>query len=70
MITEAQIVIIELQIDDIQDAKYEMAKHIKKITAKHIANPTKEFIKENNFTEIKKNPINIYQREIKQLIKS
>ena len=33
-------------------------------------NKTLEFIKENNFTEIKKNPTNKYQREIKQLIKS
>ena len=33
-------------------------------------NKTLEFIKENNFTEIKKNPTNKYQREINQLIKS
>ena len=41
VIAEAQIAINELQIDDIQDAKYEMAKHIK-IKTKHIQNPTKE----------------------------
>ena len=110
MIAEAQI--NKLQIDDIQDAKYEMAQHINKITAKHTQKPTTEehqklktlqnikrnlknnniihvkadkglvlvnkneyinktleFIKENNFTEIKENPTNKYQREIKQLIK-
>ena len=102
MIAEAQLAINELQIDDIQDAKYEIAKN-KQITTKHTQNPTKEerqklktlqnvkrklknyniihvkadkgnglvlinkneyinktleFIKENNFTEIKKNPTN------------
>ena len=31
-----------LQIDDIQDAKYEIAKNINKITTKHTQNPTKE----------------------------
>ena len=42
MIAEAQIAINELQIGDIQDAKYEIAKHINKITTKHTQNPTKE----------------------------
>ena len=42
MIVEAQIAINELQIEDIQDAKYEMAEHIKKLTTKHTQNPTKE----------------------------
>ena len=35
-------IINELQIDDIQDAKYEIAKNINKITTKHTQNPTKE----------------------------
>ena len=115
MIAEAQLAINEMQIDDIQDAKYEIAKNINKIATKHTQNSTKEerqklktlqnvkrklknnniihvkadkgnglvlinkneyinktleFIKENNFMEIKKNPTNKYQREIKQLIKS
>ena len=35
MIAEAQIAINKLQKDDIKDAKYEMAKHINKITTKH-----------------------------------
>ena len=38
MIAEAQITINELQID----AKYEMAKHVNKITTKHTQKPTKE----------------------------
>ena len=42
MIAEAQLAINELQIDDIQDAKYEIAKNINKITNKHTQNPTKE----------------------------
>ena len=42
MITEAQLAINKLQIDDIQDAKYEIAKNINKITTKHTQNPTKE----------------------------
>ena len=41
MIAEAQIAINELQIDDIQDAKYEMVKHINKIT-NITQKPTKE----------------------------
>ena len=32
----------KLQIVDIQDAKYEIAKNINKITTKHTQNPTKE----------------------------
>ena len=32
---EAQLAINELQIDDLQDAKYEIAKNINKITTKH-----------------------------------
>ena len=39
---EAQLAINELQIDDIQDAKYEIAKNINKITTKRTQNPTKE----------------------------
>ena len=39
---EAQLAINELQIDDLQDAKYEIAKTINKITTKHTQNPTKE----------------------------
>ena len=35
MTAEAQIAINKLQINDIQGAKYEMAKHINKITSKH-----------------------------------
>ena len=113
MIAEAQIAIHELEIDDIQDAKYEIAKHqqnnnqtytkpnqrrtpktknsteckkkIKKNSIIHLKadnvngqvlknkneyiDKTLEFIKENNFTEKKKNPTNKYQREIKELIK-
>jgi hypothetical protein len=42
MIAEAQIAIIKLQIDDIQNAKYQIAKYINKITTKHTQNPTKE----------------------------
>ena len=42
MNAEAQLAINKLQIDDIQDAKYEIAKNIKKITTKHTQNPTKE----------------------------
>ena len=42
MIAEAQLAINELQIDDIQDTKYEIAKTINKITTKHTQNPTKE----------------------------
>ena len=42
MIAEAQIAINKLQIDDIQDCKYEIAKHINKIPTKHTQNPTKE----------------------------
>ena len=40
------------------------------MTKSKYINKTLEFIKENNFTEIKKNPTNKYQRKIKQLIKS
>ena len=43
MIAEAQLSINEMQIDDIQDAKYEIPKkNINKITTKHTQNPTKE----------------------------
>ena len=42
MIVEAQIAINKLQIDEIQDAKYDIAKHINKITTKHTQIPTKE----------------------------
>ena len=42
MIAESQTAINELQIDDIQDAKYEILKHINKITTKHTQIPTKE----------------------------
>ena len=42
MIAEAQLAINELQMDDIHDAKYEIAKNINKITTKHTQNPTKE----------------------------
>ena len=42
MIAEAQLAINQLQIDDIQDAKYEIAKNINKITTKHTQKPTKE----------------------------
>ena len=40
MIAEAQLAINKLQIDDIQNAKYEIAKHINKITTKNAQNPT------------------------------
>ena len=33
---------VYLQIDEVQDAKYEIAKHINKITTKHTQIPTKE----------------------------
>ena len=42
MIAEAQLAINELQIDDIQYAKYEIAKNINKIATKHTQNSTKE----------------------------
>ena len=58
MIAEAQIAINKLQIDDIQDAKYEMAKHINKITTKHTQNPTKEEHQKLKTTEYKNKIIN------------
>ena len=42
MIAEAQLAIKKLQIDDIQDARYEISKNMNKITTKHTQNPTKE----------------------------
>ena len=33
---------VYLQIDEVQDAKYEIAKHINKITTKYTQIPTKE----------------------------
>jgi hypothetical protein len=50
MIVEAQIAIHELQIDDIQDAKYEMAEHIKKLTTKHTQTQPKMNPKTKNST--------------------
>ena len=55
MIAEAQIAINELQIDDIQDAKYEIAKNINKIATKTYSKLNQRRTpKTKNSTECKK----------------
>jgi hypothetical protein len=54
MIAEVQIGINQLPIDDIQDAKYEMAKYINKIITKHTEKQPKKNTKTKTLKEYKK----------------